>query len=115
MNPNYTEINAKAELANPDSVYHYWAKMIALRHRAPALVYGRFTDLDPANAAVFCYTRVLGNERYLVVLNFSENAMDYTLPEGMKAGKLALSNLGVAEENASVLKLKGWEARVYQY
>ena len=115
VNPNYTEINAKAELADPDSVYHYWAKMIALRHRAPALVYGRFTDLDPANAAVFCYTRVLNVERYLVVLNFSDKAMDDALPEGMKAGKLALSNFGAAEENARVLKLKGWEARVYKY
>ena len=115
VNPNYKEINAKAELGDPDSVYHYWGKMIAVRHGAPALVYGEYKDLDPANVAVFCYTRVLGAERYLVVLNFGEKAVEYALPEGVKAGRLVISNLGGAEENVGVLKLKGWESRVYRY
>jgi len=114
VNPNYKEINAKQELADPDSIYNYFRKMIDVRKNTPALVYGDYSDLDPGNAKIFVYTRTLGPEKYLVVLNFSRDDMAYSLPAGLKAGHLVISNLGKAEENASVLKLKGWEARVYK-
>ncbi len=114
VNPNYKEINAKQELGDPDSIYHYFQRMIAVRKDAPALIYGDYRDLDPANAKVFVYTRTLGNEKYLVVLNFSRDAVSYALPAGVKAGHLAISNLGKAEEDAAVLHLKSWEVRVYR-
>jgi oligo-1,6-glucosidase len=114
VNPNYKEINARQELADRDSIYNYFRKMIDVRKNAPALVYGDYRDLDPGNAKIFVYTRTLGNEKYLVVLNFSREAISYALPAGLKAGHLVISNLGNAEENAPVLKLKGWEARVYK-
>jgi len=78
------------------------------------MVYGDYKDLDPQNPKLFAYTRTLGTGKYLVVLNFSQDAVAYPLPQGMKAGKLQVSNLGPAEENASVLKMKPWEARVYR-
>ncbi len=114
VNPNYKEINAKDEVGNPESIYHYFQKMIALRKQAPALVYGDYKDLDPQNPKIFAYTRTLGSEKYLIVLNFSSDAVSYSLPLGMKAGHLQISNLGTAEENAKTLHLKGWEARIYR-
>ena len=45
--------------------------MIALRAKSPALIYGDYKDLDPTNPNIFAYTRTLGDEKYLVVLNFS--------------------------------------------
>jgi oligo-1,6-glucosidase len=113
-NPNYKEINAKEEMADPASVYNYYRKMIGLRERSPALIYGDYKDLDPQNRSVFAYTRTLDKERYLVVLNFSGQAVAYTLPGGLKAGALAVSNLAATEQNVSTLNLKGWEARVYK-
>jgi oligo-1,6-glucosidase len=114
-NPNYATINAKQELGDPHSVYRYFQRMIALRHSSPALVYGDYKDLDPQDAEIFAYTRVLGTSRYLVVLNFSPKTIAYTVPEGIKAARLAISNLGATEENTAVLHLKGWEARVYRF
>lgn len=67
--------------------------MIELRKRTPALIYGDYKDLDPQNPNVFAYTRTLGADKYLVVLNLSKNDVAYTLPEGLKAGQLKLSNL----------------------
>ena len=115
VNPNYKEINAKEEVANPDSVYHYYQKMIELRSKSPALIYGDYKDLDPQNPNVFAYTRTLGSEKYLVVLNFSGLPVRYGLPDGTSPGKLALSNLtGGESDMGSSLNLKPWEARVYK-
>ena len=76
VNPNYKEINAAQELGDPNSVYRYTQQMIELRHKTPALVYGTYLDLDPANPAIFAYTRTLGADRYLVVLNFSDKPVE---------------------------------------
>jgi oligo-1,6-glucosidase len=114
VNPNYPEINARQEVADPDSIYNYFRKMLAFRKTTKAFAYGAYEDLDPQNPNVFAYTRTLGSDKYLVVLNFSHDDIAYSLPNGLKAGKLAMSNLGAGEENASTLKLSGWEARVYR-
>ena len=114
VNPNYSEINAKQALADSDSIYHHYRRMIDLRRKTPALVYGDYKDLDPANSKVFAYTRMLGNETYLVVLNFSGDPVAYSLPAGVIAGTLQISNLGQSEENTATLHLKAWEARVYK-
>ncbi len=114
VNPNYKDINARQELSDPNSIYNYFSRMAKFREKTPALVYGNYKDLDPQNAKIFAYTRTLGQEKYLVVLNFSEDNISYTLPGGLIAGQLQISNLGTKEEKTSVLKLKGWEARVYK-
>jgi oligo-1,6-glucosidase len=111
VNPNYTKINAAEELRDPDSSYSYMAKMVKLDRETPAFVYGDYRDLDPANASIFEYTRTLGTERYLVVLNFSDKAAQFSLPGGMKLGKLVMSNEGTAEG----MTLKAWEARIYRF
>jgi oligo-1,6-glucosidase len=88
--------------------------MIELRKKTPALIYGDFKDVDPQNPSIFAYTRTLGADKYLVVLNFTRDDVAYTLPPGLKAGQLELSNLGTKEEKVAILKLNGWEARVYR-
>jgi oligo-1,6-glucosidase len=114
VNPNYKVINAKQETGDPNSIYNYFRQMLVLRKKTKAFAYGDYKDLDPENPKVFAYSRTLGLEKYLVVLNFSREAISYSLPEGLKAGKLSISNLGKAEENASTLTLQSWEARVYR-
>jgi oligo-1,6-glucosidase len=115
VNPNYKDINAEKELADSNSVYRYYAKMTALHKTTPALVYGDYKDLDPQHPNVFAYTRTLGAEKYLVVLNFSKNAIGYALPDGLRAVTLQISNFDGKEENAVTLNLRPWEARVYKF
>jgi oligo-1,6-glucosidase len=114
VNPNYKDINAKQATSDSNSIYSYFRKMNDLRRGTKAFVYGEYKDLDPANPSVFAYTRTLGKEKYLVVLNFSKDEVAYTLPQGLKAGALQLSNYNNKEENTGSLKLRGWEARVYK-
>ena len=57
----------------------------------------------------------LAADRYLVVLNFSTEAVTYKLPGGIQAKQLVISNLGETNERGGTLNLKGWEARVYKF
>ena len=43
LNPNYSEINAEAALADPDSVFHHYRKLIRLRKTYDVLRRGTFT------------------------------------------------------------------------
>ena len=115
VNPNSNEINAQQAVADPDSVYHYFQKLIALRKKTPALVYGDYQDLDPQHPSVFAYTRRLGGLRYLVVLNLSSQAVTYLVPAGQKVGSVILSNLPGKESATSVLRLRPWDARIYRF
>ncbi len=115
VNPNYTKINAAQELADPDSPYRYTEKMVHLRSATSAFVYGEYKDLAPDDPAIFAYTRVLGGERYLVVLNFSNTATAFAVPDGVEAKQLVISNDGSSEAKVSGLHLKPWEARIYKY
>ncbi|GAB2694117.1 alpha-glucosidase [Paenibacillus thermoaerophilus] len=88
VNPNYREINAQAAMADPDSVFHYYRRLIALRKRHPLLVYGRFSPLLEWHDRIYAYTRRHEDETWLIVLNFSggETPIDPEwLPEPVRA------------------------------
>jgi oligo-1,6-glucosidase len=114
VNPNYKEINAAQEIADHDSVYNYTRRMIALRAKTPAFVYGEYKDLDPQHPHIFVYTRTLGSERYLVIHNFSAQPIAYTLTDGVTADTLIMDNYAGDEANGRTLHLKGWESRIYK-
>ncbi|MEI8240547.1 MAG: alpha-glucosidase, partial [Actinomycetota bacterium] len=102
VNDNYTSINAAAQRADADSVFHHVRSMIALRRANPALVHGAFIDLDPSHDQVFAYTRVLGDEAWLVAINFSRSPIEYALPGDVK----------VVSSGAGVVSLDGWQSVV---
>ena len=88
--------------------------MTDVRRKTPAFVYGDYKDVDPGNPQVFAYTRSIGAEQYLVVVNFSTETITYSVPGGIQAKQLLISNLSQTSESGAVLHLKGWEARVYK-
>ena len=46
-NPNHAEINAAAQVGDPDSVFEHYRRLIALRHDEPVVAHGDFTMLLP--------------------------------------------------------------------
>ena len=78
---NYPIINAEREVNDPDSVYHYYRKLIALRHSHDVIVYGEFVPLLEEEPDVYAYARVLDNERMTVLLNWTERTVPCPLPE----------------------------------
>ncbi len=102
VNPNYKEINAKAETANPDSVFHYYKKLIALRRQNPIMVYGSYEPLLMESEELFVYTRTLGEEKLLVVCSFSDKKTTIAIPEEFQNAPCLISNRKRNYEGAEI-------------
>ena len=111
VNPNYKEINAKAEVADPNSVFHYYQKLIALRKKYPVVVYGKYELLLPEDEELFVYTRTNENEKLLVVCSFTEQERTIELPEEFIGAGCIISNMDNSYEQKEVT-LKPYEAFV---
>lgn len=111
VNPNYKEINAKAETADPNSVFHYYKKLIALRKQTPIMVYGKYEPLFEESEDWFVYTRTLENEKLLVVCSFTDQETTFTVPEEFAGADLLISNMENAYDKDTVT-LRPYEAFV---
>ena len=93
MNPNYPSINAKNAIADPNSVFHHYQKLIALRASEPVIHAGSFQMLDLEHSSIFAYLREVGSTRLLVISNFSPQLTTYSIPsEFCQQGAQILSN-----------------------
>ena len=107
VNPNYKEINAKAALADPDSVFHYYQELIRLRHTLPIIVYGKFQGLLEDSETIYAYKRILDGQVLTVACNFTDQEQDCVLCEDPAAEEL-ISNY----KGHKAGKLQPYEARV---
>lgn len=92
VNPNYTDVNVERQMADEDSVFHFYRKLIALRKREKVLTDGRFTLLLPEDPDIFAYIRENETDRLLVICNFTSQAVRYTLSENWEEAEVLLSN-----------------------
>lgn len=106
VNPNYRQINAKAERENPNSVYHYYRRLIQLRKEYPVFVEGKFELLLEEDEQIFAYTRTNESCEMLVCANFSgQNVNCELLSEWWQAKQLIHNVQGKLGE-----ELKPYEA-----
>ena len=109
VNPNYKEINAEDSVQDKESIYHHYRNLLAIRKHNQALIYGDYKDLDPEHLQVFIYTRKLGTDQFLIVLNCSSEAIAYSL-DSYTIDHILLRNLSdkVGYEGT----LEAWESMV---
>lgn len=114
VNPNAGTVNAQHDVGNGDSVFHYYRKLIQLRHELPIVVQGAFDMLLEEDEHIFAYTRTLGNEQLLVLANFSDDGRDVPLDNAQSwvGEHILISNYPLASLSEG-LRLRPWEARVY--
>lgn len=91
VNPNYIVINAASQIKDPDSVFNYYKRLIRLRKENSVIVYGDFIPLLEEDDSVYAYERVQGDEKILVVCNFTDKEVkcEYAYPE---TGQLLIGN-----------------------
>lgn len=117
VNPNYKEINVEAALADQNSIYYYYKKLIQLRKTNPLIVHGDFTLIDGENERVFAYLRTYQNEKLLVVTNWSNDQLEFRLPDfiNFHPGQILIANYDDANLNLeNTITLRPWEAIVYK-
>ena len=96
VNPNYKEINAADQMADPDSVFHYYKKLIALRKQEDVIVYGDYQLLAPESETLYAYTRTLeredGTDELLVICSFAGQEETFEIPEKFLDGEILIGN-----------------------
>ena len=84
VNPNYQAINVQEALANPDSIFYTYQKLVQIRKENSWLIRADFELLDTADK-VFAYIRKDGDRRFLVVANLSNEEQDLTVEGNVKS------------------------------
>ena len=111
VNPNYVTVNAKAERADPGSVFHHTRRLIALRHELPVLAEGRFALLLGDDPQIWAITRTLGDQTVVLVANCSSTPA--TVPAGsvpdVSGARLLLATHG----DRRGADLEPWESRLF--
>lgn len=110
LNPNYLEVNAQAALADADSVFAHFQKLISLRHEDVTVQEGRFELLLPDHEQIWAFTRSGDDSTLLVVANISST--EVAVPrEGLPSledAELVLGTHGVGSPEV----LAPWESRI---
>ena len=84
VNPNYETINVQEALANPDSIFYTYQKLVQIRKENSWLIRADFELLETADK-VFAYVRKDGDRRFLVVANLSNEEQDLTVEGNVKS------------------------------
>lgn len=113
-NPNYPDINVEQAVNDPDSIYHFYKKMIQMRKTTPVLIYGHYELIADEHETVYAYLRAYEGVEYVVMVNMFNSSTVLDLSKELDLGELKLSNYTVTDELNPVIKLRPYEARVYK-
>ncbi|AVR01313.1 alpha,alpha-phosphotrehalase [Pluralibacter gergoviae] len=107
---NYESVNAEAALAAPDSVFHAYRRLIALRKREPLLTLGRYEDLLPEHPSLWCYRRRWQDQTLIVAANLSREPQTWVPEETGGEWVLVMSNYDDACRQPCAMTLRPFEA-----
>lgn len=115
---DYAQRNVAVQEQNPTSMLSLYRALTALRRAEPALNMGHYASIDSGSENVFAYMRTTpGANRFLIVLNFSNDAQTLDLSQVaqtaeiavatdmVRVGKVDLSMLGVGANEGLVLRI----------
>ena len=106
VNPNYKDINVASALANPDSIFYTYQKLVELRKTKDWLIDADFELLETADK-VFAYIRKTLDSSYLVAVNLSDQEQDFDYDvDGIEVIIANTELKSIAEQG----KLQAWDA-----
>ncbi|ANH61170.1 glycoside hydrolase family 13 protein [Dokdonia donghaensis] len=118
VNPDYENgVNVEAQLKSKHSVLSYFKDITALRQAHPALVYGDYECIRPEHERVYCYTRTQEDQRFLILLNFSNEVERFSLPLSISYNrkvKLISNDKILDDKTFKEFLLRPWQAIVYK-
>lgn len=112
LSPRYSEINVENGLADSESLFYHYQRLIQLRKNNPLVVWGTYQELVPNDTQLFVYERSYENETWLIVANFYEEEADFS-HESHKVKEIILSNYSDSSVDLANLHLRAYETVVY--
>ncbi|MCS5490999.1 glycoside hydrolase family 13 protein [Algoriphagus limi] len=109
VNENYKEINVAAQDSDPNSILNHFRKMTKVRKESPVLVYGDYELIQKEHPNIYAYSRTLGEEKMLVLLNFSDQTSSIDLPEFGDVDTV-IDNYDTFDREGSMFNLKPYQA-----
>jgi glycosidase len=110
VNKNKNSINVERQHIDSESVLNYFRRMTALRKANGVLTFGDYLPIETENDKLFAYYRVLDKEKWLIVLNFCAENLNF--PQELLTGKASkmIGNYTVEDRKM----LRPWEASIYR-
>lgn len=110
-NPNFSKINTEQNIADDRSIWNHYQRLITLRKKHAIVVYGTYQSFLDQHPQVFVYTRILADQRLIVVANFTAEHVNLTIPEELRAsGECLITNYAPVDELREALPLQPYEA-----
>lgn len=109
---NYKTINVDAELADPDSILHFYRKLIQLRKELSVIAEGNIQFLYPDIESVIAYRRYDADSNLIVLCNFASENVILTLPEAFADCSVLLGNYAKQDRIGNAITLQAYECVV---
>ncbi|HAS6484780.1 alpha,alpha-phosphotrehalase [Vibrio parahaemolyticus] len=110
---NYSEINAEAAVADLNSVFYFYKRLIELRKQVPVITDGRYEDLLPEHQRIFAYARQNDKQTLLCINNYYGEEVECVLPERFELSK-AKNLLSNYQNSASAVASNHQVLRPYE-
>ena len=107
---NYPEINVEAALADPDSIFYHYQKLVSLRKEMPIISVGQIHFLETGNRNVIAYERTYEGKILTVICNFSNEKKvitDKVLKTRIKEGNVLISSVDKPSEGEVLGEYEG--------
>lgn len=117
VNENYKQINAKAEMADPNSIYNHYKKLIKFKKENDVAKWGDYKEYYKNSDKLYVYSRSFNGKRLLVINSFSDERVPFEAPKGfdLEKGTPILCNYENNFVQCNGFKLRPYETRVYMF
>ena len=106
VNPNKDQINMRSQEDDQNSILNYFRQLVVMRKSNKGLIYGDMDLHDTGSDPVMMFDRIFGNDRYRIVISFSDRPVDIQF--SFKGSRLLMSNAALSEDGC----LQPWQAIV---
>ena len=108
------------EKPDPNSIYNFYRKVIAIRKNNPVISEGKYETLMNSNDSVFCCQRYDSEKALIVAVNLSASPQNTEVNySGFDLNKMTLKQLignviSISSENNLEMKLPAYGIEVFQ-
>ncbi|SBO18523.1 glycoside hydrolase family 13 protein [Carnobacterium divergens] len=92
VHKNSHTINVENALADSNSIFYTYQKLIALRKENSILVEGDYQQIETGNPVVLAYLRTEQSTKWLTIVNFSKESQYFQLNQKYAVQEIVISN-----------------------